>query len=157
MLPPLPLDEHHWCQKFELQLAEIWIFCHYFILYLLPSAIVLRVAKPFADDFSFFPSVLAGALLEVAHFFQIDGGGLFVSEVAELPIVDDLDLWVVGAVGEWVDEARAVGRNVDAWGVVDLLNQGVSLSVLFLLFAGRSAPAFVSAFQRCSLRLLPHL
>jgi hypothetical protein len=37
------------------------------------------------------------------------------------------------------------------------LDQGVGLSVLLLLFAGRPAPTLVSAFQRRSLRLFPHL
>ncbi len=44
--------------------------------------------------------MLVGALLEVAHFFEIERRGLFVSEVSKLPLVDDFDFGVVGAVGE---------------------------------------------------------
>jgi hypothetical protein len=51
---------------------------------------------------------------------------VFVCEVSELPVVNDLDLGLVGAARDALDEAGTVGRDVDAGGVVDLLDHRMS-------------------------------
>lgn len=81
-------------------------------------------------------------LLKEADLIQIERSRVFISEVPELPVVDDLDFGLVRATGDAFDETRTVGWDVDAGGVVDLLYHRVSL----LATTARSALALPRYF-----------
>jgi hypothetical protein len=81
-------------------------------------------------------------LLKVANLLEVDWCWILVSEVTKFPVVDDLNFrGLVLAFGKTVDEAWTVGGDVDAGGVVYLLDQGVSLLVLVLARRPSSALA----------------
>jgi hypothetical protein len=81
-------------------------------------------------------------LLKVANLLEVDWCWILVSEVTKFPVVNDLNFrGLVGAFGKTVDEAWTVGGDVDAGGVVYLLDQGVSLLVLVLARRPSSALA----------------
>ncbi len=68
---------------------------------------------------------------------------MFIREVAELPVVDNFDLGLMGAARDAFDKSRAVGGNVDAGGIVDLLYHRMGL----LLSTSRSSLPFPHNFR----------
>lgn len=68
----------------------------------------------FVDELGFSLLLAADILLKIANLVEIDGCRVFLCEIPELPVVDDLDFGgLVGAVGEAVDESGTVGGDVD--------------------------------------------
>lgn len=83
--------------------------------------------------------------LVIPNLFNVEGSWVFISEIAVLPIVNNFDVFVAGPglLGIMtVYQPGAIGRNVDAWIVVDL-NQRMRS---FGLFAGWPLSAFAAAF-----------